>query len=183
MSKRVLVPVADGIEELETVSITNPLVRAGAEVVVASVERNKQIRAARGLVIVADALLSDLAGQEWDLVVLPGGMPGAATLAASSELTDLLRHQQKSGKWYGALCASPALALTQAGVLEGKRATCYPSFANQLGVERSEEKVVIDGNCITSQGPGTALQFGLTLVELLFGPEKRAEVAAGMLVG
>lgn len=181
MSKRVLVPVADGIEELEVVGITNPLRRAGADLVLAAVGRNRHIKAARGLNILADAMLEDVAGQDWDLVVLPGGMPGAAALAGSQVLKELLQTQAGSGKLFGAICASPALALSQAGVLSGREVTCYPAFADKLAVTRSEDEVVVDGNCITSQGPGTALQFGLELVRQLFGDAKRAEVSGAML--
>lgn len=179
MSKRVLVAIADGSEELEAVTVIDVLRRAGAEVTVASVA-DEQITASRGVKLVADAVIGDCVGKTYDLIVLPGGMPGAENLRDSRELAEMLKVQAKSGRYYAAICASPAVALQPYGLLEGKKATCYPSLASKLG-QRQEARVVVDGNCITSQGPGTALEFGLKLAELLFGREKAQQVAEAML--
>ncbi len=179
MSKKVLVAIADGTEELEAVTIIDVLRRAEAEVTVASVGA-KQVTASRGVNLVADAVISDCVGTVYDLIVLPGGMPGAEHLRDSSELTEMLKDQAASGRLYAAICASPAVVLKHHGLLENKKATCYPSLL--LDLDKPEQaKVVVDDNCITSQGPATALQFSLKLVELLFGQQKRNEVALAML--
>lgn len=183
MQKTVLVPVADGTEELEAVAIIDVLRRAGAAVTVASVNGNLQITASRGVVIVADALIEDCAHMDFHLVVLPGGIPGAEHLRDSAALIQLLKRQQEKNSLYGAICASPALVLAHHGLLEGRQATCHPGFADHLPArDKIESRVVVDGNCITSRGPGTAVEFALALVEQLFGRGKREEVAAPMVV-
>jgi 4-methyl-5(b-hydroxyethyl)-thiazole monophosphate biosynthesis len=179
MSKNVLVAIADGTEELEAVTIVDVLRRAKADVTVASVG-SKQVTASRGVNLVADAVISDCAGKVYDLIALPGGMPGAEHLRDSSQLTDMLKAQAASGRLYAAICASPAVALKPHGLLKDKKATCYPSLLSELD-NAEQAKVVVDGNCITSQGPATALEFSLKLVELLFSKEKSQEVANAML--
>ena len=179
MSKKVLVAIAEGIEELEAVTLIDVLRRAEADVTVASVGA-KQVTASRGVKLVADAVISDCVGNVYDLIALPGGMPGAEHLRDSSQLTEMLKEQAASGRLYAAICASPAVALKPHGLLENKKATCYPSLLSELD-NPEQAKVVVDGNCITSQGPGTALEFALKLVELLFGTEKSGEVANAML--
>jgi 4-methyl-5(b-hydroxyethyl)-thiazole monophosphate biosynthesis len=179
MSKKVLVAIADGIEELEAVTIVDVLRRAEADVTVASVDA-RQITASRGVKLVADAVISDCTGKVYDLIALPGGMRGAEHLRDSKELTEMLKGQAASGRLYAAICASPAVVLKPHGLLENKKATCYPSLL--LDLDKPEQaKVVVDDNCITSQGPGTALEFSLKLVEMLFSREKSREVANAML--
>ena len=179
MSKQVLVTIADGTEELEAVTIIDVLRRARADVTVASVG-NKQVKASRGVNLVADALISECVGNTYDLIALPGGMPGAEHLRDSSQLTEMLKDQAASGRFYAAICASPAVALKPHGLLKDKKATCYPSLHSELENPR-QARVVVDGNCITSQGPATALEFALKLVELLFDKQKSHEVAKAML--
>ncbi|MBA7477055.1 Protein/nucleic acid deglycase 3 [subsurface metagenome] len=179
MSKKVLVAIADGTEELEAVTIIDVLRRAEANVTVASVGA-KQVTASRGVKLVADAVISDCLGTVYDLIVLPGGMPGAEHLRDSKELTDMLKEQAASGRLYAAICASPAVALKPHGLLENKKATCYPSLLSELD-NPEQAKVVVDGNCITSQGPATALEFSLKLIEILFDKQKSREVAKAML--
>lgn len=181
MSKNVLVAIADGTEELEAVTIIDVLRRAKADVTVASVGSRK-ITASRGVKLVADVVISDCVGKVYDLIALPGGMPGAENLRDSNELTEILKVQASSGKLYAAICASPAVVLKHHGLLQNKKATCYPTLASALD-NAVDSKVVVDGNCITSQGPATALHFSLKLVELLFGKEKAQQVAQAMLVG
>ncbi|OHB60628.1 MAG: dihydroxyacetone kinase, partial [Planctomycetes bacterium RBG_13_50_24] len=175
MSKKVLVVIADGTEELEAVTIIDVLRRAKADVTVASVD-DKQVTASRGVKLVADAVISDCAGKVYDLIALPGGMPGAEHLRDCSRLTDMLKAQAASGRLYAAICASPAVALKPHGLLKNKKATCYPSLLSELDIAE-QANVVVDGNCITSQGPATALEFALKLVELLFDKQKSREVA------
>lgn len=180
--KTVLVPVADGVEDLETVTLIDVFRRAGAEVTVASVSSEKTIKAAHGVRLVADQLLSESVETAFDLIVLPGGLPGADHLSASPELIQMLKKQHAAGKLYGAICASPAVVLKPHGLLEGRQATCYPSFAEKLGGRfKGGATVVVDGNCVTSQGPGTAMEFALKLVEVLFDRAKRDAVAKAML--
>jgi len=183
MSPNVLVPIADGTEEIEAVCIIDVLRRAGADVTVAAVGGKLQITASRGVRIVADVLLEKCSDETFDMIVLPGGIPGADNLHASPALQALLRDQHDQERWYAAICAAPAVVLQPLGLLEGKRATSHPGFMERLDAARAEEKrVVVAGRCITSRGPGTALEFALKLVELLFDARKAEEVAAPMLV-
>ncbi len=183
MSKRALIAVADGVEDLECVTLIDVLRRADIEVLVASIEERRMITCARGTRLTADAMLVDVLAQDFDLIVLPGGMPGAQHLADFEPLAERVRKQAKAGELFAAICAAPALALQSYGVLRQRRMTCYPTFSDRLsGCTFVDEAVVVDGNCITSQGPGTALAFALTLVEQLVGRGTRTEVAKAMLV-
>jgi 4-methyl-5(b-hydroxyethyl)-thiazole monophosphate biosynthesis len=183
MTKQVLVPIADGTEEIEAVCIIDTLRRAGAEVAVASVSGKLQVTASRGVKIVADSLISDCVGKTFDLVVLPGGTKGAENLRDSKELVEILKNQQQEGRLCGAICAAPAVVLQHHGLIGNRRATCYPSFAARLQNSAGpESRVVVDGTLATSQGPGTAVEFALKLVELLFDKAKSSEVAKAMLV-
>ena len=181
MGKSVLVPIADGTEDLEAVAIIDILRRADAKVTVASITGSRQVTFSRGMVITADTLLENCVTREYDLVVLPGGIPGAENLRDSVDLIRLLKRQRETGQLYGAICASPAVVLEHHGLLEGRQATCHPAYVEQLtNKDRAASSVVVDDNCITSQGAGTAVEFSLALVEQLFGKEKRDEVAVGM---
>lgn len=180
--KTVLVPVADGTEEIEAVCIIDVLRRAGAEVTVASVSQ-LQITASRGVKLVADRLIDACVDKDYDAVVLPGGMPGATYLRDSAPLTEILNRQARSGKLFGAICAAPAVVLEEKGLLKQRHATAHPGFFEKLDPEYAvATRVVVDGNCITSRGPGTAIEFALKLVALLFDEEKAREVAAPMIV-
>ncbi len=182
MSKSVLVPIADGSEDIETASIVDVLRRAGATVTVASIG-TLQITASNGLKLVADQLISECVNESYDLIALPGGMPGAEHLRDSMELTELLKRQQQDGKLYAAICASPAVVLNHHGLLESRKATAYPGFAEQFeNTEAIDTRVVVDQNCITSRAPGTAMEFALKLTEILYGEQKAREVAESMLV-
>ena len=182
MSKTVLVPITNGTEEIEAVCIIDTLRRAGAQVTVASVD-DLQVTASRGTKLVADTLITDCANETYDLIALPGGMPGAEYLRDSEVLITLLKNQQKAGRFYAAICASPAVVLHHHGLLTGLRATCHPAFMDRLDQEKAlEDRVVVDGKCVTSRGPGTALEFALKLIELLFDAEKAQKVAQPMLI-
>ncbi|CAD7943561.1 unnamed protein product [Amoebophrya sp. A25] len=180
-----LVPLADGSEELEAVSIWNPLRRAGVEVTVASIKGDSlQVTCARGTVIKCDKLLKDcLEGVAYDCVALPGGMPGASNFAACEDLVTLLKSRHAAGQTNAAVCASPAVVFAAHKLLNGK-ATCYPApkFVEMLGdkMQSKDAPVVIDGNVVTSVGPGTSLEFGLRLVGLLCGEEKMKEIGEAM---
>ena len=182
MSKTVLIPIADGTEELEAVTIIDVLRRADAQVTVASVA-SLQVTASRGVKIDADCLIADCTDKTFDLIVLPGGLPGAEHLRDCPPLIDMLKSQSQAGRLYAAICASPAVALAPHGLLDDKQATCYPSCADALPDQtQADRPVVVDGNCITSQGPGTALEFSIELARLLFGDAKAKQVAEAMLV-
>ena len=182
MTKRVLVPLAQGIEEMEAITIIDVLRRAGAEVVAASVDE-LDIEAARGTKIIADCLLSDCMDQSFDLIALPGGIPGAENLKASEELGNLLKDQANSENYYGAICASPAVVLHNLGLVTPGQVTCHPGFTHIIGKGNVEDRdVVVAGNCITSRGAGTALAFALRLVEVLYSRQKVNEVREGLAV-
>jgi 4-methyl-5(b-hydroxyethyl)-thiazole monophosphate biosynthesis len=179
---KVLVPIADGSEEIEAVCIIDVLRRAGADVTVASVG-DRQITASRGVRIVADCRIEDCRTMDFDLIALPGGMPGAEHLRDSQTLLNLLRRHRAANGWYGAICAAPAVVLSYHGLLGGCQATSHPAFVEQLKDGQAiGSRVVVDGKCVTSQGPGTAIEFALTLVALLMGKAKAAEVAAPMVI-
>jgi 4-methyl-5(b-hydroxyethyl)-thiazole monophosphate biosynthesis len=180
MTKKILVPVGNGTEELEAICIVDVLKRAGANVTIASVNE-EIVTAAQGTRFFSDVLIQDCVDKSYDLIVLPGGIPGVNNLRDSEVLTDLLKKHVAENKTYAAICAAPSIVLEHHGFLKGKKATCHPGFADQLSNKDSiKSNVVIDGNCITSRGAGTALEFSLTLVEILFGAEKRKNVSGGL---
>ncbi|KAI3702797.1 hypothetical protein L6452_28549 [Arctium lappa] len=180
---KILVPIADGSEEMEAVMIIDVLRRAKAEVVVASVGDKLEIVASRKVKLVADMLLDEAAKLSYDLIVLPGGLGGAQAFANSEALVNLLKKQSGSDRYYGAICASPALVLEPHGLLKGKKATAFPAMCNKLSdPSEAENRVVVDGKLITSRGPGTSLEFSLAIVEKFLGHEKALELAKTMLV-
>lgn len=177
---KVLVPLAQGCEELEAVTIIDILRRAGIDVVSAGLTAGP-VRASRGTVLLPDATLDEVQQQSFDLVVLPGGMPGSEHLRDDARVVALLQRTAAAGKRVAAICAAP-MALHAAGLLEGKRATSYPGVLDQLpGSHRySQDAVVVDGQVTTSRGPGTAMDFALALVEQLAGRARREQVEAGL---
>jgi protein deglycase len=180
MAKRILVPIADGTEEMEAVIIIDVLRRAGAEVTVASVGE-LEVTASRGVKLIADARIDTCREEVFDLIALPGGMPGAEHLRDSSVLIDLLERQRAEGRWVGAICAAPAVVLAHHGLLDSQ-ATCHPNFVDQLpDTSLAGQPVVVAGRSVTSQGAGTAMAFALKLVELLFDRPTAASVATGMV--
>jgi 4-methyl-5(b-hydroxyethyl)-thiazole monophosphate biosynthesis len=178
---RVLVPVANGVEDIETVTIIDVLRRAQAEVTVASIERDTTVTCARGVKLVADTTLNEVKKETFDLIAVPGGSQGAAALGKNRALIEMLKANRGSRRWYAAICASPALVFAQNDLLEGKRATCYPSFKDQLP-RFIDAPVVVDGHCITSQSAGTAMAFALKLVEETMGEDKLRKTAEQLLI-
>jgi len=186
MATTALVPITDGIEEIEAVCVIDVLRRAGVDVTVARVpsptSSDPTVRASRGVWLRAEVPLNECLDHEWDAIVLPGGLPGAEYLRDDPELTALLERQDEAGRWLAAICASPAVVLQRHGLIRGRAATCFPGLRDQLPTAvRSDDRVVIDGNLVTSQGPGTALEFSLAVVACLAGPERRAEIASQLL--
>jgi len=174
---QVLVPLAQGCEELEAITITDLLVRAGIEVTTAGLD-NEPVTASRGTTIIPDTSIETILDKTFDLIVLPGGLPGADHLRDDENIRILLKNHAEQGKYIGAICAAPK-AVAAAGLLEGKKATAYPGVLEALANEQIDVQtsaIEIDGNIVTSRGPGTAMDFALTLIELLEGPAKRDEV-------
>jgi 4-methyl-5(b-hydroxyethyl)-thiazole monophosphate biosynthesis len=174
---QVLVPLAQGCEELEAVTITDLLVRAGIEVTTVGLDK-QPVTASRGITIIPDTSIDAVLDKTFDLIVLPGGLPGADHLRDDENIQKLLKNHADKGKYIGAICAAPK-AIAAAGLLEGRKATAYPGVLEALGNEQINVKdsaIEIDGNIVTSRGPGTAMDFALTLIELLEGPAKRDEV-------
>ncbi|MEZ4389248.1 MAG: DJ-1/PfpI family protein [Candidatus Krumholzibacteriia bacterium] len=179
---QVLVPVADGTEEIEAVTVIDTLRRAGCEVAVASVGPRREVTCSRGVVLVADARLVDLPVRPLQAIVLPGGMPGAEHLRDCAPLIARLGAHDAADGLVAAICAAPVVVLQHHGLLRGRRGTCHPAFYDTLPADsRRPDRVVMDGNLLTSRGPGTALEFALALVGVLCGPQVRHQVATAML--
>lgn len=182
MTVTVLVPLAQGCEELEAVTIIDLLRRAGINVVTAGLDGNA-VRASRGVMLVPDVELDTALERNYDMVVLPGGAEGANNLNNDTRINELLKAMADSGRFTAAICAAPKV-LAASGVLDGRQATCYPGHIdrdNPQQIRLSDDPVVVDGKVITSRGPGTAMDFALTLIETLAGKAKRDEVEAGLV--
>lgn len=177
---KVLVPLADGCEELEAVTIIDLLRRAGVDVVTAGLKPGI-VKASRGVQLMPDVRLDAALLEHFDMVVLPGGMPGAANLKADARIIELLKRMAAAGQYTAAICAAP-MVLAEAGVLNGKEATSYPGFLDAVpGVTISAAAVVQDGKVLTSRGPGTAMDFALALIEALVGSDTRQQVESALV--
>jgi 4-methyl-5(b-hydroxyethyl)-thiazole monophosphate biosynthesis len=179
---KVLVPLAAGFEELEAITLIDLMRRAGFEVITAGLD-DQPVRASRGNVLIPDTSIDKVMDEDFDLVVLPGGLPGADNLTNNENVQTLLKRQNQQGKTVGAICAAPR-ALARAGVLEGKRITCYPGTLDHLDNKPfviSGSAVETDGNVVTSRGPGTAMDFALELIAMSGSEELRDQVAEQMV--
>jgi len=177
-----LVPLAQGCEELEAITITDLLVRAGIDVTTVGLG-NETIIASRGPKIIADTNINNVLNNTYDLMVLPGGLPGADHLTNDERVQALLKKHAADNKFIAAICAAPK-ALAQAGLLENKTITCYPGALDSINLTNTMIKhtsIEIDGKIITSRGPGTAIDFALTLIEKLKGKKMRDEVNAQLV--
>jgi 4-methyl-5(b-hydroxyethyl)-thiazole monophosphate biosynthesis len=175
----VLVPLAQGCEELEATTIVDLLRRAEVGVVTAGLD-DKPVRASRGMVLVPDTTLDEALKQEYDMVVLPGGLPGADHLDKDPRIRALLTRMAASDRFTAAICAAPKV-LASTGLLKGRKATSFPGVLDAFAeLDYSSEPVVRDGKVITSRGPGTAMDFTLELIEILVGREKRDQVEAAL---
>ena len=180
---RVCVFLADGFEEIEGLTVVDILRRAGVDTQMVSISDSRMVMGSHQIPIQADVCLKDADFSDTELLVLPGGMPGTLHLGACRELTELLLQFQKDGKKVAAICAAPSV-LGDLGILNGKKACCYPGFESRLaGVEVSFEKVAVDGNVTTSRGMGTAIPFALALTAQLVSEEKAAELKKGIIYG
>ncbi len=176
---KVLVPLAQGCEEIEAVTVIDILRRAGIDVTCAGLDAHP-VRASRGTMLIPDTTLDAALKQKFDMIVLPGGQPGTNHLKADARIIALLQLMAQQDKYVAAICAAPAV-LAAAGVLDGKHATCFPGSLDAFAkVRQQTASVVEDGKLITSRGPGTAMDFALTLVERLAGKARRQEVEGGL---
>ena len=176
---RVLLPISNGFEEIETVSIIDICRRAEIEVTIAAVEELETV-GAHNITITADCKLEDVNG-DFDMIVLSGGLPNAFTLAENNNVQNILKQMKEQNKHIGAICAAP-YALHQANVLN-KNFTCYPSFEEKIRQDgyHNEDDIVIDDKVITSRGPATAMNFALEIIKILLNEEKYAEVKNALL--
>jgi 4-methyl-5(b-hydroxyethyl)-thiazole monophosphate biosynthesis len=179
MKKRVLCVLFPGFEEIEAIAPVDLLRRASVEVVVASLHGEKLVTGRCNITVQADAVLDDVVDQEFDLLLIPGG-PGIKDLRADGRVAKLAQAAARSGKPVAAICAAPTV-LKDAGLLAGKRFTSHAGVRPELPESIANERVVEDGDLITSQGAATAVDFGLALVRRLCGGATAAEVAKGIM--
>jgi len=185
MAKKAIVLLAEGFEEVEAITPIDYLRRAGVEVTIASISFFMTAKGANGIQVNADTTLSGIedAAADWDAVVVPGGSNGAANLAASNQTGALLKDMAASGKLVCAICASPAVVLSPLGLLAGKKFTCYPGLEEKVKEGKwSDERVVTDGNIITSRSAGTSGEFAVAIIEKLLGEEAAKKIADAVLL-
>ncbi len=171
MAKKAVILLATGFEEIEAVTAIDILRRAGIEIIIAGLE-GTGITGSHGITVTADKKLSDLK-PDFDAVIIPGGMPGAMHLHNSSEVNDFIKTMNSKGALIAGICAAPSVVLAPLGILDNKAATCYPGDQVDFGksTRYKNKAVVADGNIITSQGPGTSMEFAFAIVEKLIGSE------------
>jgi 4-methyl-5(b-hydroxyethyl)-thiazole monophosphate biosynthesis len=180
--KTIAVHLATGFEEIEAVTIIDILRRAGLKVIVVSVTDDYLVKGAQQIPVKADKLFAEVDYQAVDMMVLPGGLPGAENLDKHEGLKSQIRNFDQAGKPIGAICAAP-MVLGHLGLLEGKKAVCYPGFEKDLtGATVAYSPTAMDGKIVTGRGIGAALNFSLELVKMLDSKEKADKLAQGTLV-
>lgn len=178
---KVLVPLAEGVEEMEAVIVVDVLRRAQWHVCCAGLVPGV-VKASRGVFLQPDTTWDKIDPASFDLIMIPGGMEGTRRLMVDTRVLMAVKNSVAAGRWVGAVCAGP-LVLQVAGVLGGHKMTCHPGVSDQLtAVQRLPDRVVVDKPFITSQGPGTCFEFALTAIRLLESPEKAHKVAEGLLL-
>lgn len=175
---RVLLPLAEGFEEIEAIVVVDVLRRAGVKVELVGIEDNV-IRGRNKVSILAEKLINEVKPEDYDGIVLPGGNPGYKNLEKCERLVGMIKKLASEGKVVAAICSSP-LILARIGLLKDRKATAYPGLERELP-KPSQADVVIDGNIITSKGPGTALNFALEIVKVLLGSEREAELRKALI--
>ena len=179
--QKVLVPLADGVEEMEAINVMDMLRRAQWHVLAVGLKAGT-VTAGRGTRLVPDEIWEKIDPAQFDLIVIPGGARGVENLRHDKRVVDAVRAHAECGKLTAAVCAGP-LVLQDAGVLAGRRATCHPGVISEFTLARRvDEAVVVDGNIVTSQGAGTSFAFALTLVALVEGPAKAQELARAIVL-
>ena len=196
MPKSVIVLLAEGFEEVEAITPIDYLRRVGIEVIASSISGNKIVKSARGIGIQPDVLLDEFIkegkpGLELcDAIIIPGGLPGSDNIASSVEACNFIKEMAEEGRLICAICAAPARVLSPLGLLAGKRFTCYPGEeekvlspgSNSIGAIWTEDRVVKDGNLITSRGAGTAGEFSLEIISSLLGKEIAKDLSTKILI-
>jgi DJ-1 family protein len=180
--KKTLVLLAEGVEEMEGVITVDVLRRAGVQVTAAAIGDTLEVIASRGMKLVADERLENVQPDDFDALVLPGGAGGSRRLAADVRVLELIQNFVAEKKLVAAVCAAP-LALQAAGALKGRRFTCHPGVCDQFaGMQPETARVVEDGMLITSQGPGTSMEFALAIARRLVGAKIAEDVATGLIL-
>lgn len=178
--KKILVPLAEGFEEIEAITIIDLLRRAGAEVTIAALDK-RNVQGSHGLKVIADTVFDEIRDATWDMVVLPGGVPGAPNLMQDKRIISLLKAQAAANKTSAAICAAPAV-LQEAGLTSDKKVTSHPAWADRMTTAiHTGARVETADLLVTGQAAGSAMEFSFKLIETLYGPEKVAEVNAGVL--
>ncbi|MBM6948241.1 DJ-1 family glyoxalase III [Mordavella massiliensis] len=179
--KKAAVLLADGFEEIEALTAVDLLRRARIYVDTISISDDYMVNGSHGINVQTEDLFAEVDFGEFDMLVLPGGMPGTANLDAHDGVRRVVREFCEKGKYVGAICAAPSI-LGNMGLLKGKRGTCFPAFEDRMsGAVLVKAPVVQDGNIITSRGMGTAIEFGLKLVEVLTDKAKADEIAQSII--
>lgn len=179
---KIFIHFADGFEEVEAITPVDVLRRAGCLVTMVSMTGKREVTSTRGVTVVTDRLFEEVDYSDVDMIVLPGGQPGADNLDAHLGLRKHILDFDNHGKWLAALCAAP-LVLGNLGILNGKKVTCYPGTEEYLaGATTTGHLVQVDGHIITGKGPGAAMRFSLQLVSALMGAAKAEEIMVKMMV-
>lgn len=172
--------LADGFEEIEGLTVVDLLRRAGIDITMVSITGSKEITGAHNIKVIADELFDETGYNNAKMLVLPGGMPGTTHLLEHKKLRELLLRHNSDNKMIAAICAAPSV-LGMHGILEGKKATCYPGFEDKLiGAIYTNEKVVEDKNVITSKGLGTAIDFAASIIEQYQGKEAAERIKSSI---
>ena len=189
MNINAIVLLAEGFEEVEAVTPADYLRRAGFTVTIAAIGSSLAVKGARGITVHADITLQELIQQgkasaaEWDALIIPGGMPGAANIGASKDAEALITGMAAAGKYVCAICAAPAVVLAPLGILKGKKFTCYPGMEGKVqGSIWSDDSVVIDKNIITSRAAGTAGAFAVAIIGQILGETERDRISQTVLL-
>ena len=190
--KKVLVLLAEGFEEVEAITPVDYLRRAGIDVTIAALGNDLSVKGSKGIKVSADTCLNNITGEgysAWDGIIVPGGLPGADNIAASKEAGDLIKAIGAAGKLVAAICAAPVRVLFPLGILDGKKFTCYPGLEKAIlssgkgnTLEWKQDRVVVDGNIITSRGPGTAGEFACAIIDKLLGDGEGEKIAGMTLI-
>lgn len=180
--KKAVIFIAPGFEEVEALTPADVLSRAGANVELISITEDKSVTGAHGLTIVCDRVFEGKPIEEKDIIILPGGIPGARNLQHHVGLTDLINKYNNGKKWIAAICAAPMI-LGEMGILEGRKATCFPGFEHHLKkAHHYPTPAITDGHIITGRGIGAAMEFSIEIIANLYGPEKASELREKMVV-